>query len=248
MGVRPQISKAIRIGQSPSDIANSMSRKTKDIVNLILLQVGERELQLSDVLFTIPHQRQRQYEAVLARLPDAGSFSWEQSCRARRLDYGEFKLFLVARDSLHGDMYRYLRDLEVSLHQRIRKELERAFPAHDDAWWREGVPLAIRQRCVTTKEAEPEQISDPFAYTNLIDLKKILETNWAVFKGALPKSLTNNRQELLTRFDKLNNIRNGVMHPIKPIPIEKEDFIFVREMHVDLVDAPWQFDASSTIS
>lgn len=245
MAVRHEIANQLLEGSSPIDIADDRGRRVKDIVNLVLLQVGEGDLRLSDVLFSIPVERQRQYEDVLEALPARGMYSWEQSCRSRRLDFGEFKLYLLSKDSQHGDMYIYLRELEVSIHTMVRHTLETTFHHHDDAWWREGVPLQIRQRCATTKEADPEPISDLFAYTNFIDLKKIIDTHWATFKTVVPSPFENQKKALLKRFDKLNNIRNGVMHPIKPIEITPYEFGFIRDTRTELHPSEWRLDSLS---
>ena len=240
MAIRHQITKRLLEGASPIDVAKERNKRVKDMINLVLLQVGEGDIRFSDVLFAIPEKRQKKYEQVLEKLPGRSMFSWEQSCRARKLDVGEFRLYVFSKDSQHGDMYIYLRELEVSLHSIIRHVLEREFPRHDDAWWREGVPEKIRIRCATTKETEPEPISDLFAYTNLIDLKRIIDANWKVFKQAVPTAFENNKKLLMSIFDELNTLRNGVMHPIKPIDITCTTFKRVRELRFLLQRHAWR--------
>ena len=240
MVVRHQITKRLLERASPIDVAKELNKRAEDIINHILLQVGERGIRLSNVLFSIPEKRQKKYEQVLEKLRECDMFSWKQSCRARKLNYGEFKLFFYSKDSQHGDMYIYLRELEVSLHSIVRHVLECEFPHHDDAWWREGVPEKIRIRCATTKETEPEPISDLFAYTNLIDLKRIIDANWKVFKQAVPTAFENNKKLLMSIFDELNTLRNGVMHPIKPIDITCTTFKRVRELRFLLQRHAWR--------
>lgn len=68
--------------------------------------------------------------------------------------------------------------IEIVLHQYVRFRLEQCFGAQDEAWWVEGVPLTIRQECAQRREADPDR-REPYAYTNLIDLKSIIEKNWS---------------------------------------------------------------------
>jgi len=244
MGVRHDITRQLREGLSPLDIRKGLSRGA-NIVHLVLLQVGEGNLHLSEVFFLIPRERQDQYEGVLERFPGRRMSSWRSSCAARRLDIEEFTLYVLSKDSLHGDMYGHLRDLEVGLHGLVRAVLEHAFCMHDDAWWREGVPERIRVKCAITKEEDPQPMSEPYAYTTLIDLKTILDKQWKVFEKVLPKELSSNKKLLLGWFDRLNAIRNGVMHPIKPIEITQDDFAFVREMRQALSAENWRMDETA---
>jgi hypothetical protein len=239
MAVRHDITRWLREGLSPLQIKKERLKPGADIVRLVLWEVGESKLQLSEVFFSIPRERQAQYEGILDRLPGRGMRSWQSSCTARRLDVDEFTLYALSKDSRPGDMYGHLRALEVGLHGLVRDVLEHAFCTHDDAWWREGVPLNIRRGCAITKEEDPQPMSELYAYTKLIHLKTIIDKQWKVFEKVLPKEFSSKKKLLMERFDRLNAIRNGVMHPIKPIEITQEDFTFVREMRQALSAENW---------
>jgi hypothetical protein len=245
MGTRHDITQLLRQGLSPLEIGKRLARGA-DIVKSVLLQVGEGDLRLSEVLFSIPRERQEKYEGIIRHLPGRGICSWQQSCTARRLDVSEFTLYALSRNSEQGDMYIHLRKLEVSLHHLVRVVLEHAFQTHDDAWWREGVPLPIRERCAQTKEADPEPMSELYAYTTCIDLKRIIDTHWRVFQPALPKAVSDDKKLFMKGLDRLNSIRNGVMHPVKPMEITREHFGFVLKILEALSAENWRIDEATT--
>ena len=159
-------------------------------------------------------------------------------------DYGriECKLYWLSKDSPHTDTYRVLRDLEMTLHRLVKKTLDLTFKNHDDAWWDDGIPVTIRKRCQTTKEENAGQRLEPYAYTNFIDFKEIMERNWASFRNVLPSDLADDRKkkQLLDALQRVNEIRNGVMHPIKRIPLSKADCDFVRKLRDQLHEVHWR--------
>jgi hypothetical protein len=131
----------------------------------------------------------------------------------------------------HGDMYEYIRDVELTLHRRIKEELSRNYGAA--GWWQKGVPLEIRKACVSVREEDDEPIDDPFCSSNLIHLKKILESEWPLFLKTLPAKLRDKKQ-LTSSLGRLNRIRNAVMHPVKGKQLTEDDFCFVRTFRAEL--------------
>lgn len=98
-----------------------------------------------------------------------------------------------------------IHDIEVQLHRHIRHRLQAQFGDDGDAWWVEGVPLSIRQECVTRREADPDR-DEPYAYTYLIDLKSILDRNWPLFEPDFLKvrKAISSKKELLDLLVHLN--------------------------------------------
>src|SRR5690606_35559165 len=146
---------------------------------------------------------------------------------AQGLESSEIHLYRLCRDATFGDMYSHLRTVEVTLHRLVRQTLQQAYSSHDDECWHHGVPLPIRQRCVSVREADPQHLVDPYVYTNLIDLKEIIEKNWVLFVDILPSEASRDKRELGRMFDRLNRIRNVVMHPVKQVHPTEDDFTFV---------------------
>lgn len=130
-------------------------------------------------------------------------------------------------------MYEFIRDIEINLHKLVKSALTSEY---GNDWWRKGVPEQIRIHCDTSWETDyHEPASEPYSYTNFIDLGKILEKQWNVFEKVLPKKLASNRRNTIQRLTKLNHIRNSVMHPVKGIKLTDKDFAFVREFRADFL-------------
>jgi hypothetical protein len=232
MTVREIAANLIKSGKSPSDIASELNKPTGEVARMLLLQIGEGKLTYADVLFTITPYKLAEYEQALERFRDRSQFSLIQSLRARGIGHNqarELELYLRCRDAVAGDMYLAIRRLEVRLHQFVRRILEGAFLGNNDAWWRNGVPLAIRQRCAQTRE-EDEDPFDAYSYTTLIDLKRIIDTNWVAFVKVLPCQVTTDKREFMRNFDRLNSIRNRVMHPTKLAPVLRDEYEYVIQM------------------
>lgn len=111
-----------------------------------------------------------------------------------------------------------LHRFEIKLHLYVRRKLEQHFGNESEAWWVEGVPLPIRQVCAQTREADPKR-DDLYQYIYLIDLKAIMDKNWALFEGdharlrsAVPALQKKQFLELLT---KVNEVRNRHSHPVR---------------------------------
>jgi hypothetical protein len=131
-----------------------------------------------------------------------------------------------------GDMYEFLREVEVNLHAMIRNTLVANYG--EDYWWRKGVPKMSRIKCAQAFEDDDEPAGEPFCYTNFIDLGRILEHNWQIFRGVLPKKVYSRQGDLISRLSRLNRIRNIVMHPVRGTAPTEEDFAFVRSLWSDL--------------
>ena len=90
-------------------------------------------------------------------------------------------------------------------------------------------------RCAESFEKDDEPCDERFAYTNFIDLSKIIGAQWRLFQSDLPERHQRNKREFERDFRRLNKIRNAVMHPVKRVEWALKDLVFVREMS-DLFD------------
>ena len=66
---------------------------------------------------------------------------------------------LVIPSNLHGVMYDDIRTIEIGLHGLVREALEAEYG--EDHWWRKGVSLPIRQKCVARREEDNDPANDP---------------------------------------------------------------------------------------
>jgi hypothetical protein len=209
----------------------------------LCLKIGEGELRRSDIAFSLPRETRAAIEKAIEK---AGSTSVTavtrelkaQGLNADRSDIGVYIHYRRARVVL-GDMYELVRSVEVRLHDFIRQAFVAEFG--EEQWWRGGVPDNIRAECAALLEKDPEPAEEPYRYTHLINLREILDKRWSILGKYLPKSLLNQKKDLLERLLRLNRIRNAVMHPVRNTVISEDDFEFVRdfekqfaELHVEL--------------
>ncbi|MEK7281121.1 MAG: tetratricopeptide repeat protein, partial [Chloroflexota bacterium] len=151
---------------------------------------------------------------------------------------GKFEAFdhleewLTARGFFHDyvELYRLVTATEERLHLFIRQRLQQAFGEEESGWWSQGIPLAIRQKCAQRREEDPRR-RDYYNYTDLIDLKDIVDKNWKPFELDFQrvKGQIKSKREFLDNLVKLNEIRKIVMHPVRGAPTE-DDFELARKM------------------
>ena len=137
-----------------------------------------------------------------------------------------------------GDLYDDVRHIEVTIHALIRDILVRRHGDGEAGWWRKGVPEAVRVKCQDRRERDADEPCDPYCYTDLLDLAKIIETQWSLFKDRFPTRYSSNRKALLDDLGRLNRIRNKVMHPVRGVAPAEDDFDFVRALGHDLAPPP----------
>jgi predicted transcriptional regulator len=225
----------LKQGLSPSEIAKEMGVTVSTIMGYLYNQVGEGAIRRSDILFTIDPNIRGLIESIIGKIESTYWYSIYKEAKEMgwKLDIQNLKIYLELRDArvALGDMYEYISDIEIGLHNLIKDILISEYSSKN--WWRKGIPKDIRAKCAALREEDPEPASDAYAYTDFINLSKILQKQWNVFREFLPKNLSSNRRKFLSRLEKLNHIRNCVMHPVKNIEITDQDFFFVREFLTD---------------
>jgi len=198
----------LRQGLDPVQISNHMGITVTSVLDYLDRKIGAGELRRSDVYFSIPKDRRaaarsRHYQEVVQRYADAAS--------------------------AYGDMYDDIRRIETLLHKLVRERLEQTLGKEESGWWRLGIPEKVRVKCQERRERDEEPCSEPYGYTDLLDLALVLEANWKHFTETLPRAFVENRRGLLVGLGRLNRVRNRVMHPVRAAPPTEEDFEFVRE-------------------
>jgi hypothetical protein len=125
--------------------------------------------------------------------------------------------------------YDKITDIEKRLHNFIRDSLIKEFGDSEQEWWVQGVPLNVRMECQVMCERDNRK-NPPYNYTYLINLIEILDKNWNIFEPHYQCISTEYRskREFLNCLNKLNNIRNTIMHPIREqegIPEDDSQFL-----------------------
>ena len=119
----------------------------------------------------------------------------------------------------------------MRLHNYIRAKLVEHYGKGESGWWRQAVPEVVRVKCFERREKDADSPCPPYSYTDLIDLARILDSQWSVLKDAFPTCYSSNKKALLADLNKFNRVRNKVMHPVRGVVPTDEDFDFVRRLH-----------------
>jgi hypothetical protein len=206
-----------------------MGISVASVIQYLRTRVGEGAIRFSDIYFAIPKKER----ALLQQAAD--EFSNDERLRFLKkhgLTTEELALFTSLRNrrTFAGDLYEYVTDTELIAHRLVRDVLTRRFGDGERGWWREGISGELRKKCAARRE-EDDDFADAFCYPNLIDLVKIIEDRWQLFAKLLPPKYASNRKSLRSDFDRLNKIRNAVMHPVKERRWSEADFQFVKDMN-----------------
>src|SRR4051812_23406180 len=229
----------LRQGMSPSQIAREMNAPLGMVMNYLYRLVGEGGLRRSDILFTLDRHARQEIEKIIQERGTIQPGKIRRYLGTEGIDVNsdDLRIYLKLRDARVdlGDTYELIRDLELSLHKFIREALAREHGAEN--WWREGVPLNVREDCAIINERDAEPAQDLFCYTTVMHLFVVFDKQWTALSQFLPAKLKGNKQDFLGRLKRLNSIRNKVMHPVKGYVITEEDFDFLRELHADFAPA-----------
>jgi len=224
-------------GLSPSRISEQRKVSGDVTYRTIRELIGSERVRRSDVLYSVEKEKREAFDEALLYWQSKGKPFNDWQIRRRLKDRGFVMGWLDVRvlwdyrgaKIVLGDMYEDIRDIELALHSFIRKALEEHHGKDETEWWAKGIPLRIRKECHARRE-EDENRQEPWCYTELIDLKDVIDRGWAILSKSFSKEIRSNRQALLGDLTTLNVIRNKVMHPVRgPVPTE-EEFQFVRDL------------------
>ena len=199
-------------GYSIPEIASKMGISPISVTLYLCTVVGEGQIRRSDIFFSLSPDKRKvigvSHGCQIYQIEKILKSKGYETCRE------ELDIFLRLRKqgALLGDMYDYIREIEMILHDMIKRILKAEYKEN---WWRKGIPLSVRKECVARKEEDEEPVKDPYCYTTFINLSVIIERSWKIFSLVLPPELTINKKTLLKEFGKINYIRNRVMHPVK---------------------------------
>lgn len=232
----------------PSAISKDLGIPPVELTPILAHAVVLGYIRRSDILFTFPKSLR---DAVARLNPARNSATLHRQLQMLKEtleidghtdECDAFFLWAFTRQSvIFSDLYEMLLTIEIILHKRIRLCLGKGFWRRDENSGSKGVPLSVRKSCVARQEEEDNPSNEPYSYTTLIDLKDIIEANWGIFSQKLPASAAKDKKKLLSNFNKLNSIRNKVMHPVRlDEPPGESEYRFVLQMHNTLVLSQWR--------
>lgn len=228
MRKRDQAVVFLRAGLTPGEISEKQGVRLDTILGYLDEGIGRGQLRRYDVLLTIPSDaREAIREADLYMKESAASLAarlTQEGVPTTAPDVQAMRRYGSARFAL-GDLYEELRHIEVGLHGLIKAKLQAHLNDAESEWWRRGLPTAIREKLGARWAAyELDSPPDPYSFTDLIDLRVILDKQWAVLGRALPPETRANKKALLSDLRRLNEIRRKVMHPVRGEPPTDCDF------------------------
>lgn len=232
-----EVERLILTGFSPSKIAEKR-RVSQDVTLRTLRElIGQGRLRRSDILYSIsPDVRRTILDLLRTRYrglnPTLNQVLPALRSRGIHLNWLDVRVVMDYRDAavVLGDLYQDIYDLEVWIHRFLRATLENEYGPEEEGWWMKGVPLDVRHACNARREEDTGKRSDPWSYTVLTDLKRVADKQWAAVSQHLPSKIGDDKQHFLKDLDRLNNVRNRVMHPVRGDLPSEEDFEFVRSL------------------
>lgn len=235
MGRPAETAELILRGLSPASIADRLKISFSSVMPYLYTAVGLGIIRRSDILFSIDKAVRHDIEAYISEVSNLSNINTMKHLQAKGhlLKRDDLNIYLELRNSgaWAVDMYKFLTEIELVLHRKIYEILSEEFGSQEEGWWRKGVPLNIRNECVKGREEDTEHPDEPYCYTTLVHLKVILDKNWSLFQRHLPKNMSSDKGALKRELDRINGLRNKIMHPVRSGPPSKEDFEFARETH-----------------
>ena len=202
--------------------------------------VGEGLLRHSDIAFNIAERHLIEgaicnngisvTEGPYKQLRTAQEIYVTLSKQGHKISRDLVQLYLVTRDA-RPDLYALICEIEVSLHRLVKQTLEAEYGSR---WWREEIPEPTRKNCQGRKEEDSSPLDDPYYYTTFIELESIIDNNWRVSRRLLARTLAVNKPDTLQKLQRINGIRNKVMHPVKVIIQYEDDYRFCRSLLTEL--------------
>ena len=236
---RIQTTNLLQQGKSPSQIAHELHIPLGVILNQLYRAVGTGQLRRSDILFSIDQLVRHAIEEAISKTgsSEPRRLRPELAKSGMQISREDLEVYLRLRDARVdlGDMYEFVREIELRLHDYIRTALIAEYGENE--WWRKGVPLPVREDCAVMNERDGEPVSSLYCYTTLMNLRFILDREWNVLSKNLPGGVRADKQQFLADLSRLNRIRNIVMHPVKGVMFTADDFDFVRRLRRQLLQA-----------
>jgi len=217
-----EVSELILQGIPPDIIAGKLGRDQQSIHYTVFKAVGRGLITFTDVYFSLqqPDSPESTVERLLATLlgNEHATLDGEWAQRYER--------FAIAEHALQ------IREIEQALHREFQISLKAHFGDEEREWWRLGIPNSVRKKCVAMREEDHNGANhEPYEYTMLIDLQTIAKKQWMILNESVGFLDKFKQQDFFDDVERLNRIRNLVMHPVRIHIPNNEDIRFVEEFH-----------------
>ena len=195
MGARDETLELLQSGKSPSQIASTRQVSLKTTLGYLDHLVGEGRTRRFDIYSSLPKEIRRTVHEIVATCGD-NRRKFNKACREHGLDDEDVEVVRRYGNprSLMADMYGDLALIEIVLHDVIRKKLVQEYGPAESGWWKQGIPLPIREKCVARRESDDTPV-ESYRYTDLIDLRALIDKRWPVLEGCFPDRIGNEKKK-----------------------------------------------------
>jgi hypothetical protein len=223
--VGPRVYELLRAGRSPADAAGELNLPISTVFEHCDRFVVAGTIRRADLLYSIPKERREAVAVVFNQKP------LDSSVDRRLLD---LDCKTVVRyglgNPLLGDLYEYLRRIEVTLHEKVLALLAEVYGEAN--WWACTVPERTRFVAEERKRRDRQPSLRLEQYLSMQDLAQIVDSEWPRLQAAFPDGAA--KQRVIAYLARLVTIRNWVMHPTRGVTPRHEDVIFTRDAGLSL--------------
>lgn len=226
----------LRAGLTPVGIASRLGLDLKVVLESLDQGIGAGYVKRSDIYRSIPQSTRIAVDEALIVSGSCLRSTWDRWAEVDpvlavdpSLEPGEVQVCLRYGpvETLVGDLFQDLRQVELDMDALIRSVLVREFGDGEAGWWRQGVPVAVRSACVLRREDYMAALLEPWRFMDLMNYWEILNARWPVFSPLFTAPATPSKPDLKRDFLALNDLRNRIMHPVRSMPPTEPDFDLV---------------------
>ena len=130
--------------------------------------------------------------------------------------------------------YEIIWEIETTLHRFVALHLQSAYGSDSggNPWWMTVFPAKIRQECIEQHDSDGRRRVSVDCYLNLHGVGEVVKYNREAFKKVF-ESLQASHGDAQSRFhqglERVNRLRNDVMHPLKRLTPDSESIANLRQ-------------------
>ncbi|MCR8996191.1 DGQHR domain-containing protein [Brevibacillus halotolerans] len=113
--------------------------------------------------------------------------------------------------------------IETSMQKFILDELRLEYGSSETEWWVQGVPKSVRTKASERYEQDDGKRGQKEFYFDLMDYRKIILDNWAIFESVFAFQKAGNKEVRTSWLNFVNDKRNIVSHPSSARTVSLEE-------------------------
>lgn len=210
-----------------------LTKPFEEIRNEKILDVLKEKIgRLHEMNYDFNYSKNITFECICPQ--NSIPFYWFHCSENIPLFPNTFELYnfeIIDNNERYRDLcYNLGKKLEQTISKVVQEILTKKYL---DSWWIEGIPKAIRTKCVERREDENQKHTE-YEYLDLIDFIEILKKNFTemekIFSFDFDKKQwvsSIGKEKAFSWLNRLNEIRRKYAHFVKSPPSEK-DYLFLK--------------------